>query len=133
MIRRCQGIQFLFRFNEFRPVLALDTESGGIPLGQHLRFVPPDILLHEVLPYQVFLFYHVAVADDDPGGMLRSVAQTIQMRDDIAAGPAGAQYHDFDRGRFRISHPDSSMGGAGAPLRGMCGAAEPAVAPVRGG
>ena len=126
-VRLCQDMQFLLRFDEFRPVLALDAESGGIPR------VSPDILLHEVLPYEVFLFDHVAVADDDPGGMLRSVAQAVQMRNDIAAGPAGAQYHDFDRGRFRISHPDSSIGGAGAPLRGMCGTAEPAAAPMRGG
>lgn len=126
-------MQFLLRFDEFRPVLALDAESGGIPRGQRLRFVPPDVLLHEVLPYEVFLFDHIAVADDDPGGMLRSVAQAVQMRNDIAAGSAGAQHHDFDRGRFRIFHPGSSMDGAGAPLRGMCGAAEPAAAPVRGG
>jgi len=52
-VRLCQGVQFLLRFNEFRPVLALNTESGGIPLGQHLRFVPPDVLLHEILPYEV--------------------------------------------------------------------------------
>ena len=116
VVRLYQTPQVILLLYKGRYILRLQPKYCGVPLSKHFRLVFSQIGLDEILPYQVFLLYNIAVADDEPYRTFQGVQQAVQVGRDMAPGPARAQHDDLDRACLRKFHRTSLQ--IGIPVQG---------------
>ena len=104
VVRLQQTPQVILLLYKGRYILRLQPKYCGVPLSKHFRLVFSQIGLDEILPYQVFLLYNIAVADDEPYRTFQGVQQAVQVGRDMAPGSARAKLDDLHWPRFGKSH-----------------------------